>query len=369
LWWVLIAYLMLRLINTENPRWWLAIGAVIGLGMMTKFNMAFYVTGIVGGVLLTRLRRHLRSPWLWGGVALSLLVFLPHLIWQVQHNFIAIEYLSSIHARDVRIGRTSGYIWEQLLICVNPLMIPVWAAGLYFYFFKPAGRPYRILGWMFLIPYLVLLFAQGRSYYMGGAYPMLLAAGALVWDGWLAGMPATKARWLWAAMGAAMLVGAVIAGVLFLPIPPVNSAAWDVVVSVHDIFIEEIGWEEETALVAEIYHNLPPEDQLTAGILATNYGVAGALSLYGPQYGLPPVIAPVDSFWLRGYPNPPPEPLIVAGATGPDRFMTGCKLAGRVANRYNVQNEEAVDQPNIYICTRPIQPWPEFWESWPNRYQ
>src|SRR5512133_612474 len=66
LWSVLIAYFIIRLLKSEDPRWWLGIGAVIGLGMMTKFTMAFFTAGIVGGVLLTDARRYLKSPWLWG---------------------------------------------------------------------------------------------------------------------------------------------------------------------------------------------------------------------------------------------------------------------------------------------------------------
>ena len=49
LWWVLIAYLMIRLLKSDDPRWWLGIGVVIGLGMMTKYTMAFLVAGIVVG--------------------------------------------------------------------------------------------------------------------------------------------------------------------------------------------------------------------------------------------------------------------------------------------------------------------------------
>jgi len=63
LWWVLIAYFVVRLLNTENPRWWLAIGAAVGLGFMTKYTMGFFVAGILGGMLLTRARRFFLSPW------------------------------------------------------------------------------------------------------------------------------------------------------------------------------------------------------------------------------------------------------------------------------------------------------------------
>src|SRR5512139_1260740 len=93
LWSVLIAYLVIRLLKSEDPRWWILIGIVIGLGMMTKYTMVIFVAGLVGGVLLTDARRYLKSPWLWGGVALSVLIFLPNLIWQAQHNFISLDFL------------------------------------------------------------------------------------------------------------------------------------------------------------------------------------------------------------------------------------------------------------------------------------
>ncbi len=182
---VLIAYLVIRLLKTDNPRWWLAIGAVIGLGMMTKYTMVFFVAGLVGGVLLTDARRYLKSPWLWGGVALSILIFLPNLIWQIQHNFISLEFLASIHARDVEIGRANGYLLEQFLLSSNPFVVPIWVAGLIYYFRNLNGKLYRMIGWMYLIPFLIYLFTQGRSYYQASAYPMLFAAGAVVWQNWL----------------------------------------------------------------------------------------------------------------------------------------------------------------------------------------
>jgi 4-amino-4-deoxy-L-arabinose transferase-like glycosyltransferase len=93
LWWVLIAYLMVRLLKSDDPRWWLGIGAAIGVGMLTKYTLAFLVVGIIVGVILTQARRHLISPWLWGGVALSLLIVMPNVIWQIQHGFISLDFM------------------------------------------------------------------------------------------------------------------------------------------------------------------------------------------------------------------------------------------------------------------------------------
>src|SRR5512144_1560701 len=97
LWWVLVAFFLVRLLATEDPRYWLGIGAGIGLGMMTKYTMAFWVIGLIVAILVTPARKYLRSKWLYLGAALAFLIFLPNLIWQVQHDFISLDFLSAIH--------------------------------------------------------------------------------------------------------------------------------------------------------------------------------------------------------------------------------------------------------------------------------
>jgi 4-amino-4-deoxy-L-arabinose transferase-like glycosyltransferase len=157
LWWVLIAYFMIRFLKSDGPHWWLGIGLVIGVGMMTKYTIIYLVAGLVGGILLTGYLRHLKSPWLWGGVGISLLIFLPNLIWQIQHNFVSLEFLFDIHARDIAIGRTGRFLPEQFVVCANLFTIPFWVGGLHFYLFKFEGKPYRPLGWMYVIPFVLFL--------------------------------------------------------------------------------------------------------------------------------------------------------------------------------------------------------------------
>lgn len=362
LWWGLVAYFAMRRINSADPRWWPAIGAAIGLGMMTKYTMGVWALALVGGVLLTPLRRDLRSPWLWAGAGLSLLIVLPNLLWQVRHDFISLDFLGYIHARDVRIGRTSGYVPEQFLFCTNPLTLPLWLAGLV-HFFRPQGKRYRLFGWMYLFAFALLLILQGRSYYLGPAYPMLFAAGAVAWEKWPAARPAGHARrWMagaWIALG----LGALSSAAITLPIAPINSPLWDVTAEVHDIFPEEIGWDELTEQVAAVYAALPAEERAHAAILAGNYGEAGALNLYGPAYGLPEAISGINSYWLRGYGDPPPQTAIVVGhqLEGALSIFASCELVAPVTNRYGVENEETRAYPGILVCRAPRAPWPEMW--------
>ncbi len=184
LWWVLAAWVTIRLLKSGDQRWWLALGAVVGFGMMTKFTMAFLLAGIVSGIVLDR-PRALLSKWLWCGAALALLIFLPNLIWQFRHDFITLDFLRFIHARDVRLGRADGFLPAQFWQVTNPVTAPIWIAGLYFLFFKPEGKRFRMIGWMYLTPLVILLIARGRPYYLAPAYPMLLAAGAVWGERWV----------------------------------------------------------------------------------------------------------------------------------------------------------------------------------------
>jgi hypothetical protein len=108
---------------------------------------------------------------------------------------------------------------------------------------------------------------------------------------------------------------------------------------------------------------LPPEERANLGILAGNYGEAGAIDLYGPAYGLPRAISGTNSYWLRGYDDPPPQTLIVVGLSGEiaERVFQSCRLAGHNTNPYGIKNEESTEHPDIFVCGAPRKRWPEFW--------
>ncbi|MBU6199886.1 MAG: glycosyltransferase family 39 protein [Xanthomonadaceae bacterium] len=367
LWWVLLAWLVLRLINSANPRWWLAIGAVIGLGMLTRNTIGFCTLGLVAGVLATPLRAHLRSRWLWTGVALSVLIFLPNLIWQAQHDFVYLDFVRTIHARDMRWGRTDGFFPQQLFANASLFTAPIWLAGLWFVLRAKDDARYRILAWMYLVPLILFALAQGRGYYMAPAYPMLLAAGAVACERWLTPMQAARQRlahgFQWLLLVFAGITGAAIA----LPIAPVNSLGWRISRAAHDNFAEQIGWQQFVRRVAEVYRSLPENERARTAILANNYGEAGAIDFYGPALGLPPAISRTNSYWYRGYGNPPPLTVIELGNSAQDeqRSAAKCTSFGRFHNSQRVDNEESASGYEIFVC-RDIPPkWQEIWGTEP----
>ncbi len=362
-WWVLLSFLLVRLLKHDDPRGWLGVGAVIGLGMQTKYTMGFLALAIAVAVLLTPVRRHLRSGWLWAGVALSLLIFLPNLLWQAQHDFISLEFLRRIHARDVAQGRAEGFFSQQIYVNTSVVTISLWVTGLKFLGWSEAGRPYRLLAWIFILVLAFFAVARARFYYLAPAFPMLLAAGTVVWDQQLRQLPGAwvltgrVATWL------LLLAGGALGAFIALPIVPVNSTLWPRVVERNGDFAEEIGWPELVSQVASIYREQQAEHGGRVAILTANYGEAGAINLYGPAQNLPAAISGVNSFWARGYGEPPPEVVIVVGFSREraERFFAECEPAGRVTNRFGVKNEETSDNPEIFICRKPRLPWPELW--------
>jgi 4-amino-4-deoxy-L-arabinose transferase-like glycosyltransferase len=361
--WVLTAYFVIRLLKSDDTRWWVAIGSAIGFGMLSKYTMGVFVVGLTAGILLTDARRYLRSKWLWLGISAAVLICLPNFLWQAQNGFISLDFLRHIHARDVRIGRARYFLPDQLKLTLAAF--PLWLAGLYFYFRSPAGRRFRALGWMYIVPLLLFVVAQGRGYYLAATYPMLYAAGAVWSEQWLAARQRPFAGALQAIVCTALIIDIAITAAVTLPMAPVNSTWWNIAVKLNEDFAEEIGWPELVDTVAKIRDSLPPEDRAHLGILGTNYGEAGAINLYGPRYGLPTAISGVNSFWQRGYGNPPPETLIIIGLPGGyvETKFAACEVAGHTWNRYGIANEETRSHPDIFVCRHLRESWPEFWKS------
>ena len=362
LWWVLTIYFFIRLLKTNNPRWWLGVGCGFGLGMMTKYTMLYLVAAIVITVLFTQLRSHLKSPWLWAGVGLSLLIFLPNLIWQIQHQFASIEFLTAIRARDIQIGRADGFFSQQLYVNLNPLTLPLFLSGIYYFFFTSSGSRYRAVGWLFILVLVLFGLSRGRFYYAAPVYPMILAGGAVLAEQWLTNQLSQQQRLANQLLGGLLIVGAIVGVVLALPVAPINSAIWDVTSDVHDNFVEQVGWEEMTQKVAAIY-NAEVEKRPSLGIIAGNYGEAGALNLYGPSYGLPTAISPVNSYWNRGFGENPPEAAIALGFTKSalETYFGGCTVVGKNDNAFGVFNEESRFSPDIYLCEDLREPWEQIW--------
>ena len=360
-WWILVCFFTIRLLKSQDPRWFVAIGACIGLALLSKYSVVFFVAGLLAGLAFTPARRFFTSGWFWFGAALAFLLVLPNLIWLARHNFVSYHFLQHIHARDVREGRADAYWKYQFLFDINPIALPLALVGLIACL---RSSRYRVLAWMYAVPVLFFWIGKGRFYYVAEAYPAVVAMGAAAAAHWLITRPA----WLRRSLASAFFIGLFAFGSLgasvFIPFAssgPLRNFA----LAHNGDLREEIGWNQLVRTVAQIRNALPARQQDNLGVFASNYGEYGAIEILGRPYGLPEPIGTTNSEWLRGYPSPAPAALIVLGLTAKqaNTLFTGCRLAGHNGNSQGVRNEESQHHPDIFLCGPPHQPWPQFWKE------
>jgi len=314
--WMGCAYFAILAIKCNDPRYWLWFGVVAGLGMEEKYSIALFGFGIALGLLLTEHRRVFLNKWIWVGGLAAFLIFLPNLLWNIKYDWPFLQLMRGIReaGRDIVLPLPQ-YFFQQTLL-VNPLTAPIWLAGLFALLFSARLRPYRFLGWCYLVCFTVFFVLRGKNYYLAPVYPMLLAAGAVVIE---LAIDRPRLTWLKPAIVIVLLAtGAHLAPVVIPVLSPDGFIAYmkylpfklPVMERAHaravlpQWYSDQFGWEEIVAETAQAWNRLAPEERHDCGIFAQDYGQAGAIDFLGRRYGLPASLSGHQSWFLwgpRGY--------------------------------------------------------------------
>src|SRR6202795_2065274 len=178
--WMGCAYFVILAVKRNNPRYWVWFGVVAGLGLQEKYSIAVFGFGVVIGLLLTPQRRVFLNPWIWIGGLAACVIFLPNLLWNIHYHWPFVELMHNIRAegRDVILPLPQYFLQQTFLL--DPITAPIWLTGLLALLFSSRLKPYRALGWCYLVCFTVFFILHGKNYYLAPVYPMLLAAGAVV---------------------------------------------------------------------------------------------------------------------------------------------------------------------------------------------
>src|SRR6185295_18246002 len=110
---------VLRLIKTGNPKLWLAFGAIAGVGLQNKYSIVIFAAALVAGLLVTRQRKLLFTPWILAGGTLAFLIFLPNLIWNIQHHWPFLELMRNVRATGKDVILPPGQYLLQQIMMIN----------------------------------------------------------------------------------------------------------------------------------------------------------------------------------------------------------------------------------------------------------
>jgi hypothetical protein len=372
--WMGCAYFAILAIKRSDPRYWLWFGVIAGVGLEEKYTIALFAFGIVTGLLITEHRRAFLNKWIWFGGSAAFLVFLPNLLWNIHYHWPFLQLMHNIRAehRDVVLGPVEYFVQQTIL--VHPLAAPIWIAGLAALFFSARLRPYRFLGWTYVVCYAVLFGLHGKNYYLAPVYPMLLAAGAVVIE---SALDRPIGAWLKPAIVVILLAaGAYLAPVTVPVFSPDHFLAYTkhlpfklpVMEYQHrraalpQWYADQFGWNEIVAETAQAWNQLAPEERPDCAVFAQDYGQAGAIDFLGRRYGLPPALSGHQTYFLwgpRGYSG---NCMIVLDDR-PDRlheFFEGVQYVGTSADNPNAL-EKRID---VFICRGSkfgtlVQVWPQ----------
>jgi 4-amino-4-deoxy-L-arabinose transferase-like glycosyltransferase len=312
LFWQAGIFIVIRLLKTGKPKYWLLLGLAAGIGSENKVSILFLGFGIGVGILLTKNRKFLKSKYLWLGAVLAALLFLPYVSWNAAHGWPTLEFMR--HAEGTKnIANTPLGFFRDQLGYNNPLTLLIWLPGLWYFFFHREGKRFRLFGWMYIALYALFTIQHGKDYYLASAYPILFAGGANLWEKWL--QPGSR-FWLKPLLAGAIFLVGLIFSPIALPILPVEKAAALFprmglnrsqerltmgVLPQH--FADMFGWEELAATVAKVYQSLSPSEQAKCMIYVRNYGEAAAIDFFGKKYHLPNAACGHNSYWFWGPPQ------------------------------------------------------------------
>ncbi|HEX3047533.1 MAG TPA: glycosyltransferase family 39 protein [Bacillota bacterium] len=371
--WLLFSYLMIRLIQTEKPRYWIYLGIAAGFGLLFKITLLYLVLGWIIGLLFSKQRKLLWSWEVIGGGALALLIFSPYLIWQFQHGFITLDYYHHYISKVTHFSPLSYLLFQ--ICALNPPTVGVWSVGLYWVIFRPEGRKIRSAGICYLVIMVFSFLMHAKPDLILPFYGVLLAAGS-VWLGNLLG-ESEQRGWRFAII--AMII---ISGLFSLPmsrpvIPvkfynrvygvfsPVTREENNQTSQLPQILADRFGWEEMTAKIAKVYRSLPSDEQAKTCILTGDYGEAGAIEFYGKKYGLP--LPPVSGYyqyhiWGPGRFNGNIVISIGIPKASLEKLFLTVRTVTFFSHPYIMPH---MNQP-IYLCRDPLQPFSKMkpWFKW-----
>jgi len=369
--WTVALYSLVRLVQTENPKWWIWFGVAAGLGLLTKFSAIFFGSAALLAVIVSPQRKWLLTRWPWIAMGIAVVLGSPSVIGQMVLDYPVLKQMQDL--KESQLDRVTPSMFISGQVEMGPGFVLALGGLIALLVVKPLRR-FSMVGWTCLFVFFILMILHGKDYYLGPVYPALFAAGACAID--LVSRRGIRVGLQWTA--GVLLVGF---GLLTLPIgipilPPEQMASYSLAIGATDAlrnnqgeldrlpqdYADMIGWPEQVAEVTKVFNSLPPEDKSRVVVIAANYGEAGAIDYYGPKLGLPQVVSAAGTYWFFGPGDKPGDVAITIGIEEESlkKFFRETTLVKTVGNPWSVGEERNVP---IYVARAPLKTLQQVWPS------
>jgi hypothetical protein len=364
LFWLASAYFIVKLINTQNTRYWLWIMAVWGVGFMNKYLIAGYAFSFLLALLISQHRKLLFSRnFIWGSL-IGFLIIVPNTIWQYQHNWAVFHHLDMLNKSQLVNVSATGFIVDQFMMNLHAVVI--WVTGLFVFFLFKDERKFFVLSLATLFILLLLLITHGKSYYTLGAYTLLMAMGGYAIEKYYS----KRMKVVAIALTVILAIPPIPFSLPVLSFPAMEKYSkalnqenrWEdgKIHSLPQDYADMTGWKELGDTVIKTYNSLPEDIRENCSIFTDNYGQAGAIYYYGRQYNLPRPISFNDNFLIWAPDSVTNDYLIyVNDELGDDmKFLFNhIEKKGEINNPYFRENGL-----QVYFCSQPTSIFKAFYK-------
>jgi hypothetical protein len=375
LFWLLAAVVVFQMVRTQDSRQLLWMIPVLGLGWLNKYSIIFYGLALLVALIISRHRKLLWSWTLPVTLAGGLVVILPNLLWQYQHNWPVFTHMAELQETQLGNVLIKDFLIAQILMHFPALL--VWAGGLVYLIFQKRYREYRLFAWAFLLTLLLIILLRGKFYYTIAAYTILMVFGGLAWEKWSAG----PRRWVAWLVPALIIASGAYTLPFSLPIyKPDRMVAYgkkqaerglDVMLKwedgeVHDLpqdYADMVGWDELGTRVWQFYDSLPDSVRENTLVYGEFYGCAGAMEYFRPDDSYPEVYSFNDAFtaWIPRTPEMR-HMLYVGYSDRVDSYFRETRLVGRVEHPFFRERGLPI-WFGSYPTPRLYEDWEDTWQE------
>lgn len=310
--WTLSCYFIIKLINSNNKKYLYYLGICFGLGMLSKYTIAFFITAFLLSFILTNNRRWLLNKHFYFAMLLGLLIASPNFYWQYNHHFPVLHHMQMLQDYQLQYLSRIEFLVNQIIMFLSCFYI--WMMALWFLFLRKEGRKYISIGIIYFAVILLLLWFKGKFYYAASIYPALLSIGSVYLEKIISSYKIKIVHWLIPIF--ILMITVVVFPVAIPFMSPKKLDAFYKKVHAEKVgvlnweekknnplpqdFADMLGWKEMAEKIAKVYHQLPDSIQKKTMVYGNNYGEAGALAFYRKQFNLPEIFSDDASFafWL-----------------------------------------------------------------------
>jgi hypothetical protein len=378
---VTIIYFLVRMFKEDRPVYWIPVGILIGLGLLNKLTILFFCLSIFAVLLITPQRKYLKNKWIWISASLSLLFFVPFILWQINNNWYFIDWTKHYAGGNSYIASFPEFLWNQILPN-NFTNTPIWLTGLALLIFSKEWKQYRFLGLNYVLLFLLIFLLGGKLYFLIPYYTILLAVGSIKIESLINKLKMPVRRVMLISLTAIYFILSLITIPMFMPVLSIQQFTKytdflgmgnDAGVKyennqLNDLlpqhFADRYGWEEMTQKISEVYHNLPKEVRdSVGGIMCNNSGQAAAINFYREKYVIPEAISGHGWFFYHALKTHKFKDTYISINENIPRFKTAFENVdsiGFFSHPYCMPYET---NKKIYLCKNPKTDVEEFWKT------